>query len=618
MLQAISPTVQGAAYNFGFALGQWLFGANDNSAAAAAQQQTYLAELQKMRKEAEHQRLLAEQQRVQAIFDRLKHELMGIDKNPDLKLMGIDKSPDLQLMGIDNGPGLQLMLGDNSSSTPKSNGVGSKPQLGDNSDGDSTNPCRLTDVPGLPGLDICNHTSAFISNGSPIRLAQAAQSLSGPEQVVVEDSALHAAETKPELMSPSQDPRVTSFQAADADYQKAQQAQAQAAQMNDQARQEYESAADALKTAQSEVASHEAAGAPAPSPALQQALSDLSLAARTDEAASVRAQQQFDALNADLAVRRTKAVNSLAAVIAPPNDASVVDLRDTRQPLVPQNPSPNAGPATSTPLALATAPTGLGGSSAPGAPIFDCPGDRAAVARLTTGLPVQEEAIKRTEAALNAATKDSADARTKLDVSAVMTLNAAAVRIADGAERLLAREEGKNARGLPGDAAARFKFLQLLKEIAGLSTDLATETRGAAELRQSAEAGTNFANEEKELMAKNTQSLSDHMAELKKLFVESGMVKEMKEEAPDLLAKWVAFFLLGPVGAADVDLITSGRDMLLDSLETASNVIDARKIERNLDLLRIQRVRIRERIEELQREMTENCSALTGLAATAQ
>src|ERR1700683_3130400 len=27
MLQAISPTVQGAAYNFGFALGQWLFGA---------------------------------------------------------------------------------------------------------------------------------------------------------------------------------------------------------------------------------------------------------------------------------------------------------------------------------------------------------------------------------------------------------------------------------------------------------------------------------------------------------------------------------------------------------------------------------------------------------------
>src|ERR1700683_1547096 len=80
MLQAISPTVQGAAYNFGFALGQWLFGANDNSADAVAQQQAYLAELQKMRKEAEHQRLLAEQQRVQAIFDRLKHELMGIDK----------------------------------------------------------------------------------------------------------------------------------------------------------------------------------------------------------------------------------------------------------------------------------------------------------------------------------------------------------------------------------------------------------------------------------------------------------------------------------------------------------------------------------------------------------
>jgi hypothetical protein len=606
MFNAISPTIYGLSFQFGQALGNWLVGGNDNSAAAAAaaaQQQAYLAELQKMREEAERQRLLAEQRRVQAIFDRLSHELMGIDKSPNLELMGIDKSPDLKLMGIDNGPGLQLMLGDSSSSTPNSNAVGSKPQLVDNSDGNSTNPCTLTDVPGLPGADLCNHTSAFLSNGNPIQLAKAAQSLSGPEQVVVEDSALHAAETKPELMSQSQDPQITSFQAADADYQKAQQAQGQAAQANDQARQEYESAADALKTAQSEVASHQAAGAPPPSPALQQALGDLSNAAKTDEAASVRAQQQFDALNADLTVKRTKAVGSLAAVIPPPTDASVVDLRDKRQPLVPQNLGPNAGPGTTNSAASTMGPAGLPGLSAPGSPIFDCKGDRAAVSRLLAGLPVQEDAIQQTEKALLAATNDHAEAREEAALAAIRTLNSAAISISDWSEHEIARQEGPKAHGIPVDVAARIKFLEKVKKIAELSNRLAKET----ELVPKADAaGKVFGTAV--YVEKTARSLVEQEDAMQQMLQDSGLRDELLEEAGAKASRFLGGPVWGPLAEAAFHTLVDSIDCLAHSAQAWNSAAEVKQAEQSLEQMRSQLVRIRARVFELKQEVAQGCS----------
>jgi hypothetical protein len=103
--QAAMNTLSDASYQLGYKLGQWLFGGNstntNNAAAAAA-----AAEAEREQQAAIARQQAIEEQRRQAIFNRLSQEL---------KLSGL---ADLSLKGFDNNPGLQLKgFGDTSSNS---------------------------------------------------------------------------------------------------------------------------------------------------------------------------------------------------------------------------------------------------------------------------------------------------------------------------------------------------------------------------------------------------------------------------------------------------------------------------------------------------------------------
>lgn len=573
---------------------------NRAAAAAAAAEQERQAELEK-------QRALAEQKR-QEMFDRLSHSLK-LSGLTDLSLKGFDNNQGLQLKGFGptsnaNTDGTLQLKGFGNTATPAASGD-LKPNSTDlantgntsaNSSADSSdvNGCKPTGIAGLPGvyLNTCHttQTSAFMSTNNPAQLAQAAQSLSGPERAFAEDSALHSAESKPELMAPSQDPRVANFQAADAEYQKAEQTQSQAAQTLDQAQQQNVAAKAVVNAAQSEIAKQQAAGSI--TPALQNGMDKLSAAAKTDEEASVRAQQEFDQAGANLAVSRTKATNALAA-LTPPSQTSAVDLSDKRRPLTLQSPSlaVRQGLNQSPLISGSGGSGGAAGLAAPGQPIVDCAGDRATLARLQNGLAVQQDAMNRTQAVGESAADESRDTAKEYGLTAISTLNSAATDIAKDAEATIAKEEGLKATGIAADAAARFKSLQNLKRIVELSDDLITVT-------EASEAGNAFG--KAEAVKKTAGALKDQIDLARQSFVDTGMAEEAGGK--------LAFFLGGPVGESDFHLLITGMDLFAESWETWNNYGEAQQAQRNLDVMRSQYARVQDTISELQQEISQSCS----------
>ncbi len=339
----LNPALQKAAFDFGYAIGNWLVRghksnatsakgpASDKTAEAAAaqkQQQAYMAELERQRQEANLQRILAEQQRLQATFDRLSHELR-ISPSSGLSLKGFDSNHMLQLKTSKPGSAEA-----SSGTHPLKTGEVNSPI---EAEGSPKNPdgCLPAGIAGLPGVYLgCQtaQTSAFLSNGNPVQLAQAAQELSGPEKDLVEDSALRAAAANPQFMAPSRDTRLMNFQELDADYQRAQQAQNRAAQGLGQAREQNEAAKAAVHVAQNEIAKQQAEGSMPPA-AVQQAFDKLNAVANTDEEAVAKAQREFDNAHINVAMARTKASYALVTV-APAGNIGVVDLRDKQQSLV--------------------------------------------------------------------------------------------------------------------------------------------------------------------------------------------------------------------------------------------------------------------------------------------
>jgi len=595
-----------AAYTLGYKLGQVIVGGGNNADKAAEQ----AIEHQRIQQELARERAIEEQKR-QEMFDRLNGTLKGIagDQRLHLKGLGSDSTggtgstSSAQMFG-----GLKLKLGNNSSAVQNDECAG-----------------KSWGIPGLPGvyLNYCHQPSLWFPNTpgapGPVEVAQAAQNLSGPAREVVEQAVLSAAENNPALTTPSQDPNVVAFQQADQEYQQAVQAQDNVNQQFAAARTRVDDDQNVLDVVNSKFDKATA------SAAQQAALAQMAAAAKSDEEASSMAKQGFDTVAAKTSVARTQAVKALAAVNSKSMASDAVDLTHARQPLVaqipiaPQGATSKAGPVgQSTPLPT-TVLDGSVGLAAPGKPIVDCYGDRAAVKRLSAGLPVQDDAIKRTESALNSAISDRADARTEVEFAAIKTLNSAAVRMSNGAERLLAREEGLKSAGIQKDAAARFKLLEQMKKIAELSSDLADATSSSEKLQQSYKAGTNFGNEE--FVVKTAHALSDQIEATSKLLVDSGIYDELvKNEAPEEAARTLAGFFFGPIGEADVELVISGTDLLLAGTEAMSNTIQARKAERNLDLMRIQHGRVQQRIAELEREIAGSCAlpAGAGLSATVQ
>ncbi len=316
-----------------------------NNAEAARQRAIMEQQILERQREAERQRRIAEQRRFDAMYARLSAalKLEGVPLALSLKNMDSGGPDSLQLKGMKSGnpDELHLKIGE---ARPTAYGLKGLPGIyvGGPAGGDETattasagsseaagnpnlvnGPGTGTTGPGIPGLP-----GVYLDNAQPAQapqLAQAAQTMDGPERSFTEDSAIHAAEKNSALTGPSQDPNVQNFQQADKDYQQALVENANSAQQLEQAQHHVESDKGAIEVARTQLASI------TPSVEQQQKFDQMLAAAKTDEDAAALARQNFDNTNVHLGLARDRASASLAALAPSPvtvatNDASVVDL----------------------------------------------------------------------------------------------------------------------------------------------------------------------------------------------------------------------------------------------------------------------------------------------------
>jgi len=389
----VSSFMQGAATGF-------ISSMFANNAEAQRQQQAMNAEIlrrqQAAQAEAERQRIL-QQQRIDAMFARLNQtlkleglpfalSLKPMNTGQDLALKGMNSSSpdDLKLKMGDHGgygiPGLPgIYLGgpaggaqtaanggaaDSQSAGSESKGYGIQGLPGTyvggpaggtagGQSGDAST--SAAGMPGLPGV----YLNGVQPSQAPA-LAQAAQTLSGPERTLAQDAALQAAQQNPALNAPSQDPRVGNFQQANQDYQQAAQANASASRDYQTAQAHVEADKSAIDVAQGQLR------AITPTVEQQQAFNQMLAAAKTDEDAAAMARQGFDSTQVNLSASRDHAAAALAQmgslpgpISAPAQSASTVDLSHVGQhstvallPTSSNNGSPMPAPA---PAVLVTA-----------------------------------------------------------------------------------------------------------------------------------------------------------------------------------------------------------------------------------------------------------------------
>jgi hypothetical protein len=336
----VSSFMQGAASSFISSMFQ-------NNAEADRQRAIMAQQILERQQEAERQRRIAEQQRLDAMFARLSAalKLEGVPLTLSLKTMDSSSPDSLQLKSMNSvGPdGLKLKMNEasptayglkglpgiyvggpagSSDSTSSGAAVASASQ---NSSGSNPNlvngPGTGTTGSGIPGLP-----GIYLDTAQPAQapqLAQAAQTMTGPERTVAEDTAIHAAEKNSELTGSSPDPKVQSFQQADQDYNKALEADAAAAQQLEETQRHVESDKSAVEVARAQLASI------TPSVEQQQKFDQMLSAAKTDEEASMLARQNFDSTQITLSASRDRAVSvlsqtapSTAKISAPANISS--------------------------------------------------------------------------------------------------------------------------------------------------------------------------------------------------------------------------------------------------------------------------------------------------------
>ena len=314
----------------------------DNQAEAQRQRQIMDQQLAEQRRRQEEQRRIAEQQRIDAMYARLNRELKleGVPFGLSLKAMNTNTGLELKNMNSTGPDSLTLKLSQN---TPTSYGLKGLPGIyvggPAGSDGSTTSdgagggnpnlasgPGTGTTGPGIPGLP-----GIYLDAVKPeqaAQLAQAANNLSGQEQVLAQDTALDAAQRNPALSGPSDDPKVQAFQATVQAYDQA----ADTAKTTQEAYNEAQSRSDADKSV-IEMARSKLDTASA-TPAQQQAFNQMRGAAKSDEDAAEAARKIFDGANANLSISRSNAAGALAALAPPSTTASVVDLRGTSKPMV--------------------------------------------------------------------------------------------------------------------------------------------------------------------------------------------------------------------------------------------------------------------------------------------
>lgn len=351
----VSSFMQGAATSF-------ISSMFANNADAQRQQEAMNAAIlrrqQEQAAEAERQHIL-QQQRIDAMFVRLNQQLkleglpFGLSLKPmntgqDLALKGMNSSSpdDLKLkIGTHEGYGIQGLPGiyvggardtagaqnansggpagaESAVAGGKGYGIAGLPGTYVGGPADGAAAAGGNGMPGLPGI--------YLKGEQPSQapaLAQAAQTLSGPERSLAEDAALQAAQQNPALATSSQDQKVGNFQQANQQYQQALQANATASRDFQTAQAHVEADKSAIEVAQSQLK------AITPSAGQQQAFNQMLAAAKTDEDAAAMARRGFDSTEAHLSASRDHAAKALAQMAslqgpdsARPLDSNTVDL----------------------------------------------------------------------------------------------------------------------------------------------------------------------------------------------------------------------------------------------------------------------------------------------------
>jgi hypothetical protein len=424
----VSSFMQGAASSFINSMFQ-------NNAEADRQRAIMAQQILQRQQEAERQRLIAEQQRLDAMFTRLSAalKLEGVPLTLSLKTMDSSSPDSLQLKRMNSaGPdGLKLKINEASptayglkglpgiyvggSAGSESTSSGAIASASQNSNGGNPNlvngpgtGATGSGIPGLPGI--------YLDTAQPAQapqLAQVAQTMTGPERTLTEDTAIHAAERNSELTGSSPDPKVQSFQQADQDYNKALEANAAAAQQLDETQRHVESDKSAVEVARTQLASI------TPSVEQQQKFDQMLSAAKTDEEASMLARQNFDSTQITLSASRDRAVSALsrtapsaANISAPPNisnpttaspsaSSNAVQLTHASQPVTAQllRPAAEKGgpietPPTPKPVSM-TKPLEIDACLAAATHSATPPASRPSVEQLRGQLGIAKESLAR-------------------------------------------------------------------------------------------------------------------------------------------------------------------------------------------------------------------------------
>ncbi len=260
----------------------------------------------------------------------------------------------------------------------------------------------------------------------------------------------------------------------------------------------------------------------------------------------------------------------------PPVDSSAVDLR-------------HLDPGRPITVDQSVLQTNEPGKSKPGGTrIMDCKAGKVVRGRLAAGLPVQEDAIKKSEALVQAMAKDvaAANAETRRIIlqGAIQESKAYAQRVLTSVKAL--RSQIEMAKGL--DKAKRDALIRTVNAIAW----------GGEDLSQAGGAGYEAGVE----LQKKVDNLSRHIGTLwDKVVMESGVAEKAGEE--------LAGKLWGPLG----ELGFRGAKLSIElTVAVGSGIIskaEKETAERNLDVMRRQYREAKGKISELDRDMAELCTA---------
>jgi len=347
--------------------------------------------------------------------------------------------------------------------------------------------------------------------------------------------------------------------------------------------------------------------------AQQASLGQAATAAKTNEDASAMAGQGFDMAAPSVAVTPASAAPQTSAPQANAQQASAPQAADGAASQAPVGAAPvaTASPAVSsdavvadlkTPpapapeYAITPMPERVSGFAAPGAPVFDCAGDRTIIKRLGSGLAAQDDAIRRTEAAMKAAEENSADAQKEAMFAAVSTLLSSATTATDWAQRGMAKASASSM-----ELEERKEVIEAMQQVVdyGEKLNKLASEQEASDLKPG-ESNLSHAAD----MLSTAKTLTAKMQVAQKFLKDTELDDVLLEKG----ATTGAAFVAGPMGAAVVETLIHAVDLLTSAGQAWNSAGEAELAEHNLEVMRDEQQRIRSRSYELQQEVVTDCA----------